>query len=72
MDTRPFTIQVKHCVEQCWTYLQRESLEHKIHDHEKEMCKLRTERDEATRSHSNMESKVADLQVNLRGCIFLA
>ena len=49
--------------------LQRESLEHKLSETEKEMSKLRTERDEAIRNHSNMESKVADLQVR-KLCLF--
>ncbi|KAH3835185.1 hypothetical protein DPMN_108532 [Dreissena polymorpha] len=43
----------------------RESLEHKLSETEKEMSKLRTERDEAIRNHSNMESKVADLQLTI-------
>ncbi|XP_045203592.2 trichohyalin-like isoform X4 [Mercenaria mercenaria] len=43
----------------------RESLEQTLNGTEKEMAKLRSERDEAIRNHSNMESKVADLQLTI-------
>ncbi|KAL4230969.1 hypothetical protein ACF0H5_011342 [Mactra antiquata] len=43
----------------------RENLEQTLNGTEKEMSKLRSERDDAIRNHSNMESKVADLQLTI-------
>ena len=44
-------------------YFQRDKLEQTMDETQKEMNKLRSERDEAVRQHTAIDSKVNDLQV---------
>ena len=44
-------------------YFQRDKLEQTMDETQKEMNKLRTERDEAVRQHTAIDSRVNDLQV---------
>ena len=44
-------------------YFQRDKLEQTMDETQKEMNKLRSERDEAIRQHTAIDSKVNDLQV---------
>ena len=44
-------------------YFQRDKLEQTMDETQKEMNKLRSERDEAVRQHTAIDSRVNDLQV---------